>query len=54
MLDTIQVVAADIDMTLTSKGSDLPPVTMEAFEVLHRNVKLNRKTGGHKWKKGCF
>ena len=46
MLDTIQVVAADIDMTLTSKGSDLPPVTMEAFEVLHRNgVKIGLGTG---------
>ena len=46
MIDNIKVVAADIDMTLTSKGEALPQVTIDAFEVLHRNgVKIGLGTG---------
>lgn len=46
MIENIQALAADIDMTLTFKGQPLPPVTKEAFEILHRNgVKLGLATG---------
>ncbi len=46
MIDNIKIVAADIDMTLTSKGDGLPQVTKDAFEVLHRNgVKIGLGTG---------
>ncbi len=46
MIDRIDAVAADIDMTLSSKGGDLHPVTVEAFEILHRNgVKIGLATG---------
>lgn len=46
MIDTIKIVAADIDMTLTSKGEALPDITMQAFEILHRNgVKIGLGTG---------
>lgn len=37
MIDKIEVVAADIDMTLTAKGGALPEATVEAFKVLHDN-----------------
>lgn len=46
MIDKIMAVAADIDMTLTSKGEGLPQVTIDAFEILHRNgVKIGLGTG---------
>ncbi len=46
MINRIDAVAADIDMTLTAKGADLPEVTKESFEILHRNgVKLGLATG---------
>ena len=46
MLEEIKVVIADIDMTLTAKGGDLPKVTKEAFEILHRNgVRIGLGTG---------
>lgn len=46
MIENIKALAADIDMTLTSKGDDLPLVTKEAFEILHKNgVKLGLGTG---------
>lgn len=46
MIENIKAIAADIDMTLTSKGEALPKITMEAFEILHRNgVKIGLGTG---------
>lgn len=46
MLDEIKIVAADIDMTLTYKGEELPQPTIEAFEILHRNgVRIGLATG---------
>lgn len=38
--------AADIDMTLTGKGEDLPEITKQAFEILHKhNIPLGLATG---------
>lgn len=55
MLERIDAIAADIDMTLTAKGADLPKETVEAFEILHRHgVKIGLATGrviGEKEKK---
>ena len=31
----VKAVAADIDMTLTAKGQDLPEATVKAFQILH-------------------
>ena len=46
MIENMKIIAADIDMTLTSKGNALPKITMDAFEVLHRNgVKIGLGTG---------
>lgn len=46
MINKIKAIAADIDMTLTSKGEGLPEITKEAFEILHRNgVKIGLGTG---------
>lgn len=46
MIENLKIVAADIDMTLTAKGADLPQITIDAFEVLHRNgVKIGLGTG---------
>lgn len=35
-----KILAADIDMTLTSKGGALPKITMDAFEELHKQGAL--------------
>ena len=46
MIEKIEAFAADIDMTLTAKGGDLPELTKKAFDVLHANgVKLGLATG---------
>lgn len=46
MLEEMKVVIADIDMTLTAKGGELPKITKEAFEILHRNdVRIGLGTG---------
>lgn len=46
MINNIKALAADIDMTLTAKGGDLPEVTIEAFQILHKHgVKLGLATG---------
>jgi Cof subfamily protein (haloacid dehalogenase superfamily) len=46
MIEHIRALAADIDMTLTAKGSDLPEITQKAFNILHRNgVLLGLATG---------
>lgn len=46
MIDNIKALAADIDMTLTSKGDGLPLINKEALEILHRNnIKLGLGTG---------
>ncbi len=46
MIDNIKAVAADIDMTLTSKGGPLPEATLKAFQILHEhNVMLGLATG---------
>ncbi len=46
MIDRIDAVAADIDMTLTAKGGSLPKVTVDAFEILHKQgVKIGLATG---------
>ena len=46
MIENVKAVAADIDMTLTAKGGDLPQATVKAFQVLHENgVMLGLATG---------
>lgn len=46
MFENIKAVAADIDMTLTAKGQDLPEVTREAFRILHEHgILLGLGTG---------
>lgn len=46
MIDRIDAVAADIDMTLTAKGGDLPDITRKAFNLLHsKGVKIGLATG---------
>ena len=46
MIDTIRVLAADIDMTLTYKGAPLPEEIKEAFTILHDNgVLIGPATG---------
>lgn len=46
MIDDIRALAADIDMTLTAKGGDLPAPTIEAFRILHdHGVMLGLATG---------
>ena len=46
MIEHITALAADIDMTLTAKGGDLPAIVKEAFEQLHRDgVKIGLATG---------
>ena len=66
MINKIKVLAADVDMTLSSKSSPLPKITIQALQELHnRGVKLGLATGreitemektkhiigrNHKWK----
>lgn len=46
MIDNIKAVAADVDMTLSSKGGPLPEITREAFKILHENgVMIGLATG---------
>lgn len=46
MINNMKAVAADIDMTLTSKGGPLPEPTVKAFQILHHNgVMLGLATG---------
>lgn len=46
MIEEIKAVAADIDMTLTTKGAELPEITVEAFRILHdHGVLLGLGTG---------
>ena len=46
MINKIDAVAADIDMTLTAKGGDLPDITRKAFNLLHqKGVKIGLATG---------
>ncbi len=46
MIDSIQAIAADIDMTLTSKGGPLPEPTVEAFKLFHeKGILLGLATG---------
>ncbi len=46
MIEKIDVISCDIDMTLSAKGGMLPEVTMEAFEILHQQgVKIGLATG---------
>lgn len=46
MIKNIEAVAADIDMTLTAKGGNLPETVIRAFRILHENgVKLGLATG---------
>ena len=53
MINKIKVLAADVDMTLSSKGSPLPEITIQALKELHdKNVlvwQLEEKSP--KWKK---
>ncbi len=54
MIQKIEVLAADVDMTLSSKGSPLPKITIQALKELHdKNVKIGLATGREitKWKK---
>ncbi|MBE6123734.1 MAG: HAD-IIB family hydrolase [Erysipelotrichaceae bacterium] len=42
----VKAVAADIDMTLTAKGQDLPEATVKAFQILHdHGILLGLGTG---------
>lgn len=46
MIKNIKAFAADIDMTLTAKGSDLSEATVEAFRVMRENgILLGLATG---------
>ena len=46
MLNKIEVLAADVDMTLSAKSSPLPEITIQALKELHkRNVKIGLATG---------
>ena len=46
MINKIKVLAADVDMTLSSKSSPLPEITIQALQELHnRGVKLGLATG---------
>lgn len=46
MIREIKAIAADIDMTLTAKGGDLPEATVTAFKILHEHgVKIGLATG---------
>lgn len=46
MIDDVKAAAADVDMTLTSKGGPLPDITRLAFQVLHEHgVMLGLATG---------
>ncbi|NCB32723.1 MAG: HAD family hydrolase [Erysipelotrichia bacterium] len=46
MIENIEAVAADIDMTLTSKGGLLPEPTRKAFQILHEHgVMIGLATG---------
>ena len=46
MIEKIDAVAADIDMTLTAKGGDLPDYTKEVFHILQdRGVQIGLATG---------
>lgn len=35
MINKIKVLAADVDMTLSSKSSPLPKITIQALQELH-------------------
>lgn len=46
MIENIRALAADIDMTLTAKGGELPEITKKAFDILHENgVLIGLATG---------
>lgn len=46
MINKIEVLAADVDMTLSAKSSPLPEITIQASKELHkRNVKIGLATG---------
>lgn len=46
MIQKIEALAADVDMTLSSKGSPLPKITIQALKELHdKNVKIGLATG---------
>ena len=46
MIENIKAVAADIDMTLSAKGGDLPEVTKKAFRILQdHGVQIGLATG---------
>ena len=46
MIQKIEVLAADVDMTLSSKGSPLPEITIQALKELHDiNVNIGLATG---------
>lgn len=46
MIEKIDALAADIDMTLTAKGGPLPGIVVDAFRALHnKGVKIGIATG---------
>lgn len=46
MIDEIKAIAADIDMTLTAKGGDLPEYTKQVFRILQdKGVQIGLATG---------
>ena len=54
MIKNLKAIAADIDMTLTAKGADLPEITKKAFDVLHENGILIGLATGVNWIRGCI
>ena len=52
MIQKIEVLAADVDMTLSSKVRPLPEITIHALKELHyKNVKIKKKKKKKKPKK---
>ena len=46
MIKKIDILAADVDMTLSAKSSPLPEITIQALKELHnKNVKIGLATG---------
>lgn len=54
MIERIDAMAADIDMTLTNKGGDLPDVLKDVFQIMHRShILLGLATGREITEKIC-
>ena len=54
MIQTVKAFAADIDMTLSAKGSPLPPITTEALRILKEHGVLLGLATGREMNKRLF